>query len=251
MSSRREFITLIGGAAAGWPVAVRGQQAKLRTVGFLGAAGPAVASHWLAAFVQRLHELGWSEGRNVAFEVGWAEGRRERAAEIAADFVRRRVDVIATWATMPALVLKQATSKIPIVFALATDPVGVGLVASLARPGGNVTGLSAFNVDIVGKRVELLREVVPRLDRIAIMGNVGVPDSASELRAVQVTAQTFGVAITTLEIRRGEDIEPALHSLQGKAEALFVVGDPLTYVHRAREGASSSRFSAVRRRLGR
>ena len=116
----------------------------MRTVGFLGAAGPAVASHWLAAFVQRLHELGWSEGRNVAFEVRWAEGRRERAEEIAAEFVRRKVDVIATWATMPALVAKQATSEIPIVFALATDPVGAGLVATLARPGGNATGLSAF-----------------------------------------------------------------------------------------------------------
>jgi putative tryptophan/tyrosine transport system substrate-binding protein len=230
---RREFITLLGGAAA-WPLATRAQQARLRTIGFLGAAGPAVATHWLAAFVQRLHELGWSEGRNVAFEVRWAEGRRERAEEIAAEFVRRKVDVIATWATMPALVAKQATSEIPIVFALATDPVGVGLVATLARPGGNATGLSAFNVDIVGKRVELLREVVPRLERLAIMANVGVPDSATELRAVQALAQSFGIAIAPLEIRRGEDIEPAFDSLKGGSEALFVVGDPLTYVHRAR-----------------
>ncbi len=206
----------------------------MRNVGFLGAAGPAVASHWLAAFVRRLHELGWSEGRNIVFDVRWAEGRRDRAAEIAAEFVRRKVDVIATWATMPALVTKEATSEIPIVFALATDPVGVGLVASLARPGGNVTGLSALNVDIVGKRVELLREVVPRFERLAIMANVGVPDSATELRAVQALAQSFGITITTLEIRRGEDIEPAFDSLKGGAEALFVVGDPLTYVHRAR-----------------
>ena len=206
----------------------------MRNVGFLGAAGPAVASHWLAAFVRRLHELGWSEGRNIVFDVRWAEGRRDRAAEIAAEFVRRKVDVIATWATMPALVTKEATSEIPIVFALATDPVGVGLVASLARPGGNVTGLSALNVDIVGKRVELLREVVPRFERLAIMANVGVPDSATELRAVQALAQSFGITITTLEIRRGEDIEPAFVSLKGGAEALFVVGDPLTYVHRAR-----------------
>ena len=230
---RRKFIMLIGAGAA-WPLAARAQQAKLRTVGFLGAAGPAVATHWLAAFVQRLHELGWTEGRNVAFEVRWAEGRRERAEEIAAEFVRRKVDVIATWATMPALVAKQATSEIPIVFALATDPVGVGLVATLARPGGNATGLSAFNVDIVGKRVELLREVVPRLERLAIMANVGVPDSATELRAVQALAQSFGIAIAPLEIRRGEDVEPAFDSLKGGAEALFVVGDPLTYVHRAR-----------------
>ena len=229
---RREFITLLGGAAA-WPVAARAQQAKVRTIGFLGAAGPAVASHWLAAFMQRLHELGWSEGRNVAFEVRWAEGRRERASEIAAELVHRKVDVIATWATMPALVAKQATSEIPIVFALATDPVGVGLVASLARPGGNVTGLSALNVDIVGKRVELLREVVPQLERLAIMANVSVPDSATELRATQALAQTLGLTVFPLEIRRGEDIAPAFASLKGGMEALFVVGDPLTYVHRA------------------
>ena len=134
----------------------------------------------------------------------------------------------------PPSLTKEATSEIPIVFALATDPVGVGLVASLARPGGNVTGLSALNVDIVGKRVELLREVAPRFERLAIMANVGVPDSATELRAVQALAQSFGITITTLEIRRGEDIEPAFDSLKGWAEALFVVGDPLTYVHRAR-----------------
>jgi len=231
---RRAFITLLGGAAAAWPLTARAQQpARLRTVGFLGAAGPAVASHWLTAFVQRLHELGWSEGRNVAFEVRWAEGRRERATEFAAEFVRRKVDVIATWATMPALVIKQATSDIPVVFALATDPVGVGLVASLARPGGNVTGLSAFNVDIAGKRVELLREVVPRLERLAIMANVGVPDSATELRAIQAMARTFGITVSPLEIQREEDIAPAFDSLKGGAEGLFVVGDPLTFLHRA------------------
>jgi putative ABC transport system substrate-binding protein len=231
---RREFITLLGGAATAWPLAARTQQAKVRTIGFLGAAGPAVASHWLAAFVQRLHELGWSEGRNVAFEVRWAEGRRERVAEIAAELVRLKIDVIATWATMPALVAKQATSEIPIVFALAVDPVGVGLVASLARPGGNVTGLSALNLDIVGKRLELLREVVPRLERLAIMANVGVSDTAAELRAVHTMAQTFGIAVSPLEIRRGEDIAPAFDSLKDGAQALFVVGDPLTYVHRER-----------------
>jgi ABC-type uncharacterized transport system substrate-binding protein len=231
---RRAFITLLGGAAAAWPLAARAQQpARLRTVGFLGAAGPAVASHWLAAFVQRLHELGWREGRNVAFEIRWAEGRRERATEFAAEFVRRKVDVIATWATMPALVTKQATSDIPVVFALATDPVGVGLVASLARPGGNVTGLSAFNVDIAGKRVELLREVVPRLERLAIMANVGVPDSATELRAIQAMTRTFGITVSPLEIQREEDIAPAFDSLKGGAEGLFVVGDPLTFLHRA------------------
>jgi putative ABC transport system substrate-binding protein len=231
---RRDLIALLSGAAAAWPLAARAQPqpARLRTVGFLAATGPTVASHWLAAFVQRLHELGWSEGRNIALEVRWAEGRRERAAEIAAEFVDRKVDVIATWATMPALAATQATSTIPIVFALATDPVGTGLVASLARPGGNATGLSALNLDIVGKRVELLRKVMPRLERLAIMGNVGVPDTAMELRAVQAMSQTLGIAVTSLEISRGDDIGQAFDSFKETAQALFVVGDPLTYLHR-------------------
>ena len=159
---RREFITLLGGAAAAWPVAASAQQAgKLPTIGFLGAATPSVASQLVAAFVQRLRELGWIEGRTVAIEYRWAEGRSERFAEIAAEFVRLKVDVIVTWAGGPVIAAKQATTVIPIVFALQTDPVGTGLVASLSRPGGNVTGLSVQQTDTVSKRLELLREIVP------------------------------------------------------------------------------------------
>ena len=140
---RREFITLLGGAAATWPLAARAQQAgKLPTIGFLGASTSAAASQWTAAFVQRLRELGWIEGRTVTIEYRWAEGRTERIAEIAAEFVRLKVDVIVTYGTPGTGAAKQATSVIPIVFASAGDPVGTGLVASLARPGGNVTGLS-------------------------------------------------------------------------------------------------------------
>src|SRR5258705_3609150 len=146
---RREFISLLGSAAV-WPLGARAQQtAKLRTIGFLGAATPAATSPWTAAFTQRLRELGWVEGRNVAIEYRWAEGRIERFAEIAAEFVRLKVDVIVT-AGAAALAAKQATSDIPIVFAVATDPVGGGLVASLARPGGNVTGLSLQATDLAG-----------------------------------------------------------------------------------------------------
>jgi putative tryptophan/tyrosine transport system substrate-binding protein len=231
---RREVIMMLGGAAA-WPLVVRAQQPNKRvTIGFLGAATATVGSHWLAAFVHRLRELGWVEDRNLVVEVRWAEGRRERAAEIAAEFVRRKVDLIATWGTMPALVAKQATSDIPILFALAIDPVGVGLVAALGKPGGNVTGLSALNLDIVGKRFELLRELVPQLERLAIIATADVQDTMAELRMVQAMAQAFGLVVTPLEIRRGEDIPPALQSLKGAEQALFVVGDPLTYVHRAR-----------------
>ena len=152
---RRQFLTLLGGAAA-WPLAARAQQAaKLPTIGFLGSGTAAAQSQWTAAFVQRLRELGWSEGRNVAIEYRWGEGRSERFAEIAAEFVLLKVDVILTHNTPPVLAAKQATSVIPIVFATAGDPVGTGVVASLARPGGNVTGLSAGSTDVVGKRLEL------------------------------------------------------------------------------------------------
>jgi ABC transporter substrate binding protein len=158
---RREFITLLGGAAA-WPLVARGQQVtKLPTVGFLGQSVPAAESQRFAAFEQRLRELGWIEARTIAIEIRWTEGRSERAADIAAEFVRLKVDVIVTSGTPQVAAAKQTTSVIPIVFALAGDPVGTGLVASLARPGGNVTGLSVLATDLPGKRIELLREAVP------------------------------------------------------------------------------------------
>ena len=139
---RREFITLLGGAAATWPIAARAQPGKTPTVGFLGASTPAGAGPWVAAFAQRLRELGWTQGRTVAIEYRWAEGRNERMAEIAAEFVRAKADVIVAQGTPAALAAKNATATLPIVFSLPGDPVGSGLVASLARPGGNVTGLS-------------------------------------------------------------------------------------------------------------
>src|SRR3954471_20947404 len=176
---RREFIGLVGCAAAAWPLAARAQQVgKLPTIGFLGASTPTGGGQLLAAFVQRLRELGWVDGRNVAIEVRWAEGRSERFAEIATELVRLKVDVILTHNTPPVLAAKQATSVIPIVFASAGDPVGTGVVASLARPGGNITGFSSQATDTAGKRLELLREVVPGLRRLGIIGNVGNPFSA-------------------------------------------------------------------------
>ena len=224
---RREFITLLGGAAAAWPLAARAQQpAKLPTIGFLGASTPSAESQWVAAFVQRLRELGWIEGRTVAIEYRWAEGRSERFAEIAAEFVRLKVDVIVTSGTAASLAAKQATSVIPIVFAVAGDPVGTGLVASLARPGGNVTGLSNQATDLAGKRLELLREVVPGLRRLAIMANVGNPGAVLEMGEVQAAARTLGLEVVTLEIRRAEDIAPAFEALKGRADALYVCRRP-------------------------
>jgi ABC-type uncharacterized transport system substrate-binding protein len=230
---RREFISLVGGATA-WPLAARAQQAsKLRTIGFLGTATPSEMSQWVATLVRRLRELGWIEGRTIAIEYRWAEGRGERFGEIAAEFVRLKVDVIVT--TGGAVVAaKQATSVIPIVFAAAVDPVGDGLVASLARPGNNVTGLSIQATDTAGKRLELLREAVPGLRRLAIMGNVGYPAVVLEMGEVQTMARTLGVEVAMLEIRQAEDISPALDALKNRADGLYVCGDPLVTANRVR-----------------
>src|SRR5215467_14722890 len=232
---RREFITLLGGAAAAWPLSVRAQQsAKLPTIGYLGSGTPATQSQWVAAFVQRMRELGLIEGRTIAVEYRWTEGRTERAAEIAAEFVQRKVDVIVTSGTGMVLAAKQATSVIPIVFAATGDPVSTGLVTSLARPGGNVTGLSNQVPDLVGKRLELLREVVPGLGRLALLANVGNPVVILEIDQVQTAARTIALEVIPLEIRRGEDIVPAFEAFKDLAEALYVVSDPLTNIHRGR-----------------
>ena len=184
--------------------------------------------------MQRLRELGWIEGRTIAIEYRWAEGRAERAAEIAAELVQRKVDVIVTSGTAVVVAAMQATSVIPIVFAAAGDPVGTGLIASLARPGGNVTGLSNQEFDLAGKRLELLREIVPGLGRLALLGNVGNPVVVLDMREAQAAARTLGLEVTTLEIRRGEDIVPAFEALNGREEALYVVFDALVNTHRIR-----------------
>jgi putative ABC transport system substrate-binding protein len=235
---RREFITLLGGAAAvslaSWPLAARAQQpAKLPTIGFLGTTSASAWSHYVAAFAQRLRELGWIESRTVAIEYRWAEGRSERLTEMAGEFVRLKVDVIVT-AGSAFLAVKQATSVIPIVFAIADDPVEAGFAASLARPGGNITGLSIQRGDTLGKRLELLREVLPGLRRLAILANVGDPNTAREIGEVEAAARTLGFEVAKLEIRRAEDIAPAFEALKGGADALYVCGDPLVNTNRVR-----------------
>src|SRR4029077_15866586 len=167
---RRQFLTLLGGAAASWPLAARAQQtAKLPTIGYLGATTPSAESQRVAALVQRLRELGWIDSRNLTIEYRYAEGRSERYTELAAEFVRLNVDVIVTYGTPAVAATNEATAVIPIVFAVAGDPIGSGLVASLPRPGGNVTGLSLQKTDVADKRLDLLREVVPGLRGLAVM----------------------------------------------------------------------------------
>ena len=226
---RREFITLLGGAAVVWPVAARAQPAKLPTVGLLVPGTPASFGQRVAACTQRLRELGWIEGRTVAIEYRWAEA--QRFDEIVNEFVRLKVDVIYTGGTPPVIAAQKATSNIPIVFVAAGDPVGTGLVASLARLGGNITGLSNQTGDLAGKRLGLLREVAPDLRRLAIMVRTENVSAASETREVQAAAETFGIQVVTLEIHSASDIVPALDALKARADALYVTVDSLVTVH--------------------
>ena len=231
---RREFITLLGGAAVAWPLAVRAQQpGKLPTIGFLGGASQSGWTSWTGAFVERLRELGWIDGRTVIIEYRWAEGRKERFAEIAAEFVRLKVDVIVTSGAAGTAV-KAATSTIPIVLAIAGNPVGDGLVTSLARPGGNLTGLSLQVPDLAGKRLGFLLEVCPTVRRLAILANVGNPTAVLEMQEVQTAARMLGLHVITLEVRQVDDITPAVESLKGRADALYVTTDPFVNTNRIR-----------------
>ena len=231
---RRKLLAALGGAAVVWPLVVRAQQGtKLPTIGYLGSARLATESERIAAFVQRLHDLGWIEGRTTVIDYRWAEGRTERYAEIAAEFVRLKVDVIVTVGGAVAAA-KQATATIPIVFAYAGDPVGSGMVASLAKPGGNVTGLSVQSTDLAGKRLEILREIFPDVRRLAIIGNVEYAATVLEMGEAQVAARTLGLEVVKSEIRRAEDIAPAFEALKGAAEALYVCPDATMNANHAR-----------------
>ncbi|MGA7100004.1 MAG: ABC transporter substrate-binding protein, partial [Pseudolabrys sp.] len=195
---RRDFIKVIAGSAATWPLAARAQQPAVPVIGYLSAQSKASALEQTAKFNRGLHEMGFVDGQNVAIEYRWADGRTGRFAEIAAEFVRLKVDVIVAGGSA-AVEAKQATSVIPIVVVLG-DPIATGLVASLARPGGNVTGLSNQQTDLHGKRLELLREVFPSLRRLAIMANVDYPEAMLEVREVQAISKTLGLEVATVEI---------------------------------------------------
>jgi putative tryptophan/tyrosine transport system substrate-binding protein len=224
---RRDFIAGTAASVAAWPLAARAQQPKLPTIGFMGSGTPATDHPWTLAFVQRLRELGRIEGRTVAIEYRWGDERRESYAAIAAEFVRLKVDVIVTAGTIQVAAAKEATAAVPIVFAAAGDPLGAGLVASLARPGGNVTGLSVQQTDLVSKRLGLLREVVPGLARLAVLFNADNPATGLDVREVQAVAGTVGLTVVPAEVRRTEDIAPAVAALKAKADALYLAVDPL------------------------
>ena len=230
---RREFITLLGGAATAWPLAARAQQAgRLPTIGLLGG-DASVWRSWTAIFVARLRELGWIEDRTVAIEYRWSEGRPERIAEVAAEFVRLKVDVILT-NNISTPTMKQATPVIPIVFVLGNDPVGDGLVANLARPGGNITGVSTQQTETASKALGLLRDIVPRLGRVAILANTGNPSAVRQAHEVQAAASALGLESVALEIRRAEDVAPAFATLNIHTDALNIVQDALITANVAR-----------------
>jgi putative tryptophan/tyrosine transport system substrate-binding protein len=232
--NRRRVISLLGGAAATPAFAVHAQPAAAFTIGFLGSGSQASQGFIASVFEQRLRELGWSDGRNVRFEYRWAEGRIDRGAELLAEFVRRKVDVIVMPGGANAVAAKQATSVIPIVFAGAGDPIGMGLIASLARPGGNLTGLSMQSRDVAGKRLELLREVVPHLRRLAVMANLSVSGTALEIGEVKAASRALGLDTITVQIERTEDIAPAFDTIKGRADAVYVGADPLAFTNRHR-----------------
>jgi putative ABC transport system substrate-binding protein len=238
---RRDFITLVGGVSAVWPLAALAQQPKLPIIGYFGATTATAQKQWVDAFLQRLSELGWIEGRTVAIEYRWGEGRSERIAQVAAELVQSKVDVILAGGTAPAVASKQATAVIPIVFGLAGDPVGTGLVASLARPGGNVTGLSDQAVDLAGKRLEILRELIPASRRLGILANPEYPGLKTEMNEIQEAARTLGLDVTTSEIHQALDIAPAFDMLRGRVDAIYTVGDPLLNSQRASIGTLALR----------
>jgi putative tryptophan/tyrosine transport system substrate-binding protein len=233
---RRDFISALGGAVV-WPIAAETQQpARLPTIGFLGTTTALAWKPWTAAFIERLRQLGWVDGSNVAIEYRWAQAHNERFAEIASEFVRLKVDVIVTGGNA-ALAAKQTTSVIPIIFVLAVDPVRMGLVASLARPSGNVTGLSNQQTDAPGKRLEILRGTVPDLRRLAVMANVEFAEALLEMREVQAIAKGQGLDVITAEIRGAEDIPTAFATFKGQADGLYVTADTLVNNNRERIGA--------------
>jgi putative ABC transport system substrate-binding protein len=228
MSTRREFVTLLGGAAAAWPLAARAQQSMMPVVGFLNPASPDAFPHRLRTFRQGLKETGYVEGENVAILYAWAEGQYERLPAMAAELVRRQVAVIvATGGPPSALAAKTATPTIPIVFSVGEDPVKLGLVASLARPGGNATGINMLITEVVAKRLELLRELLPRAARFAVLINPANPDTTSTLRAAEAAARTIGVQVQFLNASTHREIDAAFATLvHDRLDALFVVPDP-------------------------
>jgi len=225
---RREFITLLGGTAIAWPLAARAQQSAMPVIGFLHPSSPEAAASRLPAFRQGLREAGFVESENVAIEYGWADGQMDRLPALAADLVRRRATVIvAPGGNAGALAAKAATTTIPIVFLVGEDPVGLGLVGSLARPGSNMTGVNFFTVELAAKRLELLRELVPAVTRVAALVDPNAGNAEATAREVETAARSMGLQIRVLNTSTGREIDMAFAGFaRERSDALFVGSGP-------------------------
>ena len=236
-------------AVLAWPLAAAAQEsAKVPRIGFLSGLSPAVSAVWHEAFRQSLRDLGWVEQKNVGIEYRYADGRSDRLAELAADLVRLKVDVIVTAVTLDAQAAKNATRSIPIVMASPGDPVATGLVGSLARPGGNVTGLSQVAPDLAGKRLELLKEIVPRLSRVAVLWNPGGPASALSWNEIQAPARQLGVRLHSVEVRSPGDFDKAFEdAAKTRAGAVVIIGHAVfvTNLKRIADLAAKSRLASI------
>ena len=243
---RRAFLTLLGGAAAAWPLVTHAQQPAMPVIGFLSVTSAGEQPHLLAAFRQGLSETGYVEGQNVSIEYRWAEGQYNRLPELAGDLVRRRVSVIVTPASTPAvLAAKAATMAIPIVFSVGEDPVGLGLVASLARPGGNATGINFFHSELTAKKLGLLRELLPKAARIGVLVNPSnVVTAESAVRDVKAAAPAIGLQIQVLNASNGDEIDAAFATLVSeRADALLVAPDTFLSTRRVQIAILAARHS--------
>jgi putative ABC transport system substrate-binding protein len=224
---RRQFLHLAAGAAAAWPLAARAQQAAMPVIGFLGGADPVGYAALMAALRLGLRDRGYVEGRTIAIEYRWAEGKYHRLPELVADLVRRKVDIIITHGTPAALAAREATTTIPIVMAIVGNPVETGIVTSLARPGGNITGSSFFYAEINAKRLELLKDLMPGLRRAGVLINPDNPAMASVLRAMNETATAINVQLQPMNVRRLDELDAAFELAKTQIEAHTVVDEGL------------------------
>jgi ABC-type uncharacterized transport system substrate-binding protein len=241
---RREFITLVSGAAAAWPLAARAQQPAMPVVGFLRVTSPADSTHLVAAFRQGLREAGFVEGQNVVIEYRWAEGQHDRLPALVVDLVQRKVAVIAATSALAALTAKAATSTVPIVFIIGVDPVRTGLVASLNRPGGNVTGVTFTTVDLTSKRLGQLHELVPKAELIGVLLDPNLPEVDVEVRDVEAAAATIGRRVLAVKAASAGEFNAAFSTIvQAGVGALLVGGGPFFTSQRQRLALLSARHA--------